>query len=176
MAEIPPCHFIKVETSLLFFFVKSQKISRLQSMSLSVTVRIWSHRPHRPSAVGLNSLSHFTHMNRLVAILFLGFSVFLTGCTKRPDVRYLDLSPATTATVSGDTVTIHLGSDTTASACWTYPMARVEGKTVRVKGYRTFREESRELLVRLPAAVSPQTVTVVWVDPDGSKVSVPVAK
>ena len=114
-------------------------------------------------------------MNRLVTILLLTASVFLTGCSK-PDVKYSDLSPATTATISGDTVTIHLGSDLTASACWTRPKARVEGRTVYVVGYRTMREQSREFVVQVPAAVGSQPVSVVWVDPDGSKMPVPVTK
>jgi len=110
-------------------------------------------------------------MKHFTTILLLSFSVFLAGCSN-PDVKYSDLSPATTATVSGDTVTIHLGSDLTASACWTIPKARVEGQTVYVVGYRTLREQSREFVVRLPA--SSQSVMVVWLDPDGSRVTVPI--
>ncbi len=114
-------------------------------------------------------------MNRIATILLLDLTDFLTGCAK-PEVKYSDLSPATTATVSGDTVTIHLGSDLTASACWTRPRARVEGQTVFVVGCRTLSEQSREFRVRLPASAASQAVTVVWVDPDGSKVSVPIAE
>jgi hypothetical protein len=114
-------------------------------------------------------------MNRFATILLLGLSVFLTGCAK-PDVTYSDLSPATTATVSGDKVSIRLGSDLTASACWTKPKARVEGQTVYVVGYRTLREQSREFAVRLPPSVSSQSVTVIWIDPDGSHVPVPTKK
>jgi hypothetical protein len=114
-------------------------------------------------------------MNRFATILLLSLSVFLTGCAK-PDVKYSDLSPATTATISGDTVTIHLGSDLTASACWTQPKARVDGQTVYVVGYRTLREQSREFVIRLPASASSQSVSVVWVDPDGSRVTVPIKK
>ena len=130
------------------------------------------HSSHVPQ---LFSLGHFARMNRIATILLLSLTVFLTGCAK-PDVKYSDLSPATSATISGDTVTIHLGSDLTASACWTRPKARVEGQTVYVVGYRTLRVQSREFAVRLPASVSSQTVTVVWVDPDGSRVTVPIAK
>ena len=115
------------------------------------------------------------HMIRFATILLLSLSVFLTGCAK-PDVKYSDLSPATTATISGDTVTIHLGSDLTASACWTQPKARVDRQTVYVVGYRTLREQSREFAVRLPASASPQSVSVVWVDPDGSRVTVAIKK
>jgi len=114
-------------------------------------------------------------MNRFATILLLSLSLFVAGCSK-PDVKYSDLSPATTATISGDTVTIHLGSDLTASACWTKPKARVEGQTVYVVGYRTLSEQSREFVVRLPASASSQSVTVVWVDPDGSRVPIPTKK
>jgi hypothetical protein len=112
-------------------------------------------------------------MKHFTAIFLLSLSVFLTGCAK-PNVKYSDLRPATTAMVSGDTVTIHLGSDLTASACWTIPKARVEGQTVYLVGYRTLREQSREFVVRLSA--SSHSVTVVWVDPDGSHVTVPITK
>ena len=104
-------------------------------------------------------------MNRFATILLLTVSVFLAGCSK-PDVKFSDLSPATTATIAGDTVTIHLGSDLTASACWTRPKTRVEGQTVYVVGYCTLREQSREVVVRLPASISSQSVAVVWVDPE----------
>jgi len=114
-------------------------------------------------------------MRHFATILLLSVSVFLAGCSK-PDVKYSDLRPATTATVSGDTVTIHLGSDLTASACWTIPKAKIEGQTVYVVGYRTMREQSREFAVQLPATVTPQMVSVVWIDPDGSHVTVPITK
>jgi len=118
---------------------------------------------------------HFRCMNRIAAILLLGLTGFLAGCAK-PDVKYSDLSPATTATVSGDTVTIHLGSDLTASACWTRPKARVDGRTVYVVGYRTLKEQSREFAVHLPPSASSEPVSVVWVDPDGSRVTVSIRK
>jgi hypothetical protein len=114
-------------------------------------------------------------MNRFVPILLLSLSVCLTSCAK-PDVKHSDLRPAITASVSDDTVTIHLGSDLTASACWTRPKARIRGQTVYVAGYRTLHEQNREFVVRLPASVASQTVTVVWIDPDGSNVPVPIRK
>ncbi len=104
---------------------------------------------------------------------FLGFCLLLTGCST-PNVRYSDLSPATTATVASGTVTIRLGSDLMASACWTIPKARVDGQTVYVTGYRTLHERSREFVVRVPAGWQP--ATVVWVDPDGSRVIVPLTR
>lgn len=114
-------------------------------------------------------------MKHFTTILLLSFTVFWAGCAK-PDVKYSDLRPATTATISGSTVTIHLGSDMRASACWTIPKARVDGQTVYVVGYRTMREQSREFVVQLPASVGSQTVSVVWIDPDDRHVTVPITK
>jgi hypothetical protein len=114
-------------------------------------------------------------MRHYVIFLVLSLSLFLTGCSK-PDVKYADLSPATTASVSGGTVTIHLGSDLTASACWTHPKARVEGQTVYIVGYRTLQKQSREFVVRIPASADSQSVSVVWIDPDGTRVPVPIKK
>lgn len=113
-------------------------------------------------------------MNRFAIILLLDLAALLPGCAK-PDVKYSDLRPATTATIAGDTVTIHLGSDLFNSACWTRPSARVEGRTVYVVGYRTLRRQSREFAVRRPAAGA-GPVTVVWVDPDGRRTPVPTRR
>ena len=115
-----------------------------------------------------------SHMNRLATIFLLSLSIFFTGCAK-PDVKYSDLSP-TTATFSGDSVTIHLGSNLMASACWTRPKARVDGQTVYVVGYQTLKEQSREFVVHLPASAVSQSVSVVWIDPDGSRVTIPIRK
>ena len=114
-------------------------------------------------------------MRRTAPTFLLLLTLLLAGCSA-PDVKYADLQPATTATVAGDTVAVHLGSDLKASACWTRPKARVEGTTVYVVGYRTMREHSREFVVRLPPATNAQPVCVVWVDPDGSRVVVPITK
>ena len=114
-------------------------------------------------------------MSRAATILLPLLAVFLAGCATQ-DVKYSDLQPATTATVARNTVTIHLGSDLMASACWTRPKARVEGGTVYVVGYRSMRERSRDFVVRLPAATNAHPVSVVWVDPDGKRVAVPIAK
>ena len=114
-------------------------------------------------------------MSRFTTIFILTVGVLLTGCAT-PAVKYSDLRPPTTATVSGDTVTVHVGSDLMNSACFTKPKARVEGQTVLIVGYRTLREQSRDFLIRLPASVSSQSVAVVWVDPDGSRASVPITK
>ncbi|HXC97835.1 MAG TPA: hypothetical protein VN048_00750 [Verrucomicrobiae bacterium] len=113
-------------------------------------------------------------MNRAIMVLLVSLSVFLTGCAT-PDVKFSDMSP-TTATVSNNAVTIHLGSDNLCSECWIRPKAKVEGQAVYVVGYRTLCEHSHELVVKLPATVDSQSVTVIWADPDGTHVPVPVTK
>ena len=112
-------------------------------------------------------------MRRTAPTFLLLLTLLLAGCAA-PDVKYADLQPATTATVAGDTVTVHLGSDLKASACWTRPKARVEGTIVYVVGYRTMRERSREFVVRLPPATNALPVSVVWIDPDRSRVAIPI--
>jgi len=114
-------------------------------------------------------------MNRIAASFLVALSVLLTGCAA-PDVKYSDLQPRTTATVSGDTVTINVGTDLTASACWTKLKATVENSTVYVAGYRTMREQSRDFVVRLPASTNCGPVSVFWVNPDGSRIAVPITK
>ncbi len=114
-------------------------------------------------------------MNRIAGVLLLGLTVVLAGCAT-PDVKYSELQPPTTATVAGDTVTVHLGSDMIASACWTKPKAKVEGSTVYIVGYRALGERSREFVLRLPPSAGSQPVSVVWVNPDGSRVPVPLRK
>jgi hypothetical protein len=115
-------------------------------------------------------------MNRIATVFLLTLTgLFLAGCAT-PDVKYSDLQPATTATIASNTVSIHLGSDLMDSACWTRPKARVEAGTVYVVGYRTLRERSREFVVRLPTSPNTQAVSVVWVNPDGSRVTVPTTK
>jgi len=114
-------------------------------------------------------------MSRVAATLLPLLTAFLAGCAAS-DVKYTDLQPATTATITGDTVTVHLGSDMRASACFTRPKATVEGRTVYIVGYRTLREQSHNFVVQLPVSTSPRLVSVVWVDPDGSRVAVPITK
>jgi hypothetical protein len=114
-------------------------------------------------------------MKRIAFHFPLMLTLVLAGCATS-DVKYSDLQPATTATVSGDTVTVHLGSDLMNSACYPRPKVRVEGMTVYIGAHRTLREQSREFVVRLAASAGSQPVSVVWVDPDGSRVAVPITK
>ena len=116
-----------------------------------------------------------SRMNRIASLFLLTLTVLLAGCAA-PDVKFSDLQPTTTATIASNTVTIHLGSDLMASSCWTRPKARVEDGAVYVAGYRTMRERSREFVVRLPTATNMQPVSVVWIDPDGKRVAIPITK
>src|SRR5437660_10695640 len=114
-------------------------------------------------------------MNQFAFFFPLMLTVLLAGCAT-PNVKDSDLQPATTATVSGDTVTVHIGSDLMNSACYPRPKARVEGKTVYIGAHRTLGEQSREFVVRLTTSANSQPVSVVWVDPDGRRVAVPLTK
>jgi hypothetical protein len=142
-------------------------------------------------------------MNYFTFIFVLSLSVFLTACSKsikptspeapptkaeaggfgfdgtaaRPqDVKYSDLSPASTATVSNDTVIIHLGSDTNRFGLRTQTANKVEGETVYIEGWGVIPPQLDQVEVKLPAPVNPASVAVIWVDPDGSQVTVPLAK
>jgi hypothetical protein len=114
-------------------------------------------------------------MKRLAAVLLLSFTVLLTGCHK-PEVKFTDMGPSPTATVSGQNVTIHLGSDLINSASWIHAKANVRGQTVYVFGYRSLRTQSWEYVVHLPASVDSKSLSVIWIDPDGSQVSIPIKK
>ena len=114
-------------------------------------------------------------MNRLLGLLLVCLSLLFSGC-RTPDIKYSWLKPATTATVSDRTVTLHIGSDMMNTACWTRPKVRVDASTIYVAGYMTIFEQNREVVVRLPAKAASQPVSVFWVDPHGTRVPVPISK
>ncbi len=114
-------------------------------------------------------------MKRFVSILFLVASVFLTGCHK-PEVKFTDMRPAPTATVSDSTVTVHLGEAYLTSAYWVHAKSKIKDHTIYVYGYYTLSEMSHEFVVKLPASLRSQTVSVVWLNPDGSQVPIPLTK
>ena len=123
----------------------------------------------------LSTSGYIMRMRKFTTILILILSVCLTGCHK-PEVKFTGMLPTPTATISSDRVTVHLGSDYLTSANWVHAKSRIEGQTVYVYGYHTLKEMSHEYVVKLPASVSSQTVTVMWLDPDGSQVPVPITK
>ena len=119
------------------------------------------------------------HMKRIEFILLLALSVCLTGCHKE-GVKYSDISIAPTATVSNGVVTVLLQGSYLGSNTWVQAKSKFDGQTLCVSGYRTKSEPDSGMehvhVVKLPASVSSQLVTVVWVDPDGNRVPVPTTK
>jgi len=114
-------------------------------------------------------------MKRIVTTLCLVASVFLAGCHK-PEVKFTDMRPTPTATVSDSTVTVHLGEAYLTSAYWVHAKSKIKDHTIYVYGYYTLSEISHEYVVKLPASLLSQTVSVVWLDPAGSQVPIPSAK
>ena len=114
-------------------------------------------------------------MKRFTTILILVASVFLTGCRK-PEVKFTDMRPTPTATVSASTVTVHLGEAYLTSAYWVHAKSKIKDHTIYVYGYYTLSEMSHEFVVKLPASLRSQTVSVVWLNPDGSQVPIPLTK
>ena len=112
-------------------------------------------------------------MNGFALILVVTVAILLSGCAT-PDVKYSDLRPPATASVSGGNLTIHIGSDLVNSASFTRSKTRIEEQKVLIVGYRTLRKQPRDTTIRLPASVRPESVSVFWVDPDGSRVPVPI--
>jgi hypothetical protein len=116
-------------------------------------------------------------MKRIEIILIMALSVCLTGCHK-PGVKYSDIRIAPTATISNGVVTIFLQGSYLGSNTWVRAKSRFEGQTLCLYGYRTTSEPEmeHEYVVNLPASVSSQSVTVIWIDPDGIRVPVPTTK
>jgi hypothetical protein len=52
----------------------------------------------------------------------------------------------------------------------------IEGTTVYVAGYRTLHEQNRNVVIRLPTSTNSQPVSVFWINPDGTRVAVPIAQ
>ena len=113
-------------------------------------------------------------MNTFLAVSLLSLGLLLTGCSTA-NVKYSDLHPFTTASVTDHIVTIHLGADLANSGSWTHPkIKRVEG-TIYISGHRSPQQSSRDLVVRLPKRITTQSVVVVWVEPDGSLIPLPLS-
>ena len=114
-------------------------------------------------------------MRRVMAILILVMSVFLAGCHK-PQVEFTDMRPTPTATVSNNAVTVHLGWAWRTSADYVHAKSKIKDQTVYVYGYYTMKEPSPEYAIKLPASVSTQTISIVWMNPDGSTAPIPFTK
>ena len=99
----------------------------------------------------------------------------LTGCHS-PEIKFNDIRPTPTATIASNNVIVHLGGDYLNSALWVHPKFRVKDQTVYVFGYHTLKEMSREYVIKLPASANSKTITVVWLNPDGSHITIPITK
>jgi hypothetical protein len=102
--------------------------------------------------------------------------VFLVGC-EGSQVAFRDMDPKPTASVAGRTLTVHFGVITNipCSEVWIGHKANITGHVVWVTGYQSFYyQQSEKFTVQLPVYVSSQAVSVVWIDPDGSHVLVPI--
>jgi hypothetical protein len=111
---------------------------------------------------------------KIISLLILTASL-VVGCHK-PEVKFTDIRPAPTATITNNTAIIHIGSDYYNSATYISPRTRIEGQTIYVFGYRTLKEQKRDSIVQLPTSVNPQSVTVEWLNPDGSHVPISITK
>jgi len=109
-------------------------------------------------------------------IVMLGLGTVLAGCssTTRSLVNYTDVRPGPAATITDDHIQIVFGNDIAAPTCWIHPDSRTEGGTVYVYGQHSPDWATHEYLVKVPSLVNSQNVKVVWVNPDGSHVPVPV--
>jgi len=110
-------------------------------------------------------------------ILILAVCAGVTGCHKA-GVRFTELHTAPIATMTNDLVTVHFQGFYLGGENWAEMKSRMEGTTLCVSGYQTSTEPEidRDYSVRLPAALNAQSLNVVWVNPDGSRVPIPFAK
>jgi hypothetical protein len=99
----------------------------------------------------------------------------VVGCHK-PEVKFTDMRPAPTATITNNTAIIHIGSDYYNSATYISPSAKVKGQTIYVFGYRTLKEQKHDLIVQLPTSTNNQSVTIEWLNPDGSHVPISITR
>ena len=115
-------------------------------------------------------------MNKLIfAALVVTMPQFCRADAK-PDVKYSDLAPATTATIHRNKIVLHLGSDTENSACYTKVKTKITGKTISVTGHRTLLKQSREVEVPLIGSADAGKITIEWINPNGSITIVPIKK
>jgi hypothetical protein len=111
-------------------------------------------------------------MHKFASRLLLLLGIFLTGCAA--NVKYTDMNPPVTATIGDHRVTVYLGKDLTNPAPWIRPSKKVVEGTIYVSGRRSKREQKREFVVRLRKSITSQSIVVVWVQPDGGLIPLPL--
>ncbi|MDB6117760.1 MAG: hypothetical protein JWO08_1541 [Verrucomicrobiaceae bacterium] len=127
----------------------------------------------RPSRLPELNERKSTIMNTSRHLLILASILTLGACTI-PQVKYSDMNPYAYATASGAGLTVHLGSEQSRKAGWVVTNTKVEGRVVYLRGYRSYAQESRDVQVALPAGVDARSVSVIWVNPNGKFIPVPV--
>ena len=117
-------------------------------------------------------------MKLALGISVVAFGLALTGC-RSPQVAFTDLDPRPAASIADRSLAVRIGVDTNipSSEVWVRVKAQVKDGTVYLTGYPSYyRAQSRVYSVKVPASVNSEALAVVWVNPDGSHVPVPVAK
>ena len=117
------------------------------------------------------------HLKRIEIFLMVALSVGLTGCHKT-GVKFTDMRTAPTATISNRVATIYLQGAFLGSNTWVEAKSRFEDQTLCLSGYRTSSEPEadHEYVINLPAAVSAESMSIVWIEPDGSRVPIPTTR
>ncbi len=116
-------------------------------------------------------------MKKTIALTLAVSSIFLAGCHKA-GVQFADLRNAPVVTVTNDVVTIHFQGVYLGAETWAAIKSSVENTTLCVSGSKTSSEPDmdHDYTVKLTSAVNPQSLNVVWLNPDGSRVPIPLAK
>ncbi len=99
----------------------------------------------------------------------------LTGCHKT-GVSFTELHSVPTVSIANNLVTIHFKGVYLGSHTWAQMKSHLEGQTLCVSGYKTTSEpeEDHDYDISLPATAGGQPLTVVWVNPDGSRMPLTV--
>lgn len=128
-----------------------------------------------------------THTERVLVNVFRPFFIFCFGTTVDPvqwDVRYHDMAPAPTVSLTSSGFTLHLGIVTNASFS-DYNMYADEYPWYSNKIYIVCRMDRRgkhqqEFDMEFPSGngweFEPQSVALFWMDPDGVEVPIQIIR
>ena len=120
----------------------------------------------------------FDSFSSIASLCCAALGLVLTGCCG-PEVAFSDLDPKPTASLAGRSLTIRIGVDTNipSSEVWVRVKARIKDGTVNLAGHAVYlREQPKSYTLHLPASLESQSVSVIWVNPDRSRVAIPVSK
>jgi hypothetical protein len=108
-----------------------------------------------------------------ISILPAVFSL-LSGCSMSSDINFNRMTTTPTASITGDKLTIKLGTPTHASASWVWPKVKIDNDMIYVFGNLRFRESQSEYSIRLPET-RPKW-NILWVNQDGSTTPIPLTE